>query len=391
MKIHAPKQLQRLPLMIAAFIVVNAGCSGAKDFDSDTSLEQNGVSDTFESAKADGVNGADGDSGSQSGDDMSQAVVQYRGLVINEVAAKGDPHDWFELYNGSNQTIALDGLFISDDFTSEPKKAQLQGTISAGGYLVMMLDGVAYAGIGLGKEESLALVAENGDLIDLVSWQDGDSPDGSSWGRTSDGAADFQIWTPPTPGAPNTGTTPNDDAVCGDGIVQIGEVCDGESLNDKTCEALGFQEGVLTCVSDCSGYDTRDCTERTARVVINEITSKNDDEIEIYNAGSAPADLSGWSIADIDYPAQPDHVYVIEEGTILNAGEYMIFVKDKEHTFGLGDEDRVTLFNDTGAVMDEVSWSVEDDASVSWCRWPNGEGAWGECSSATFGEANQKP
>ena len=29
------------------------------------------------------------------------------GLVINEIAAKGDPLDWFELYNASGAAITL--------------------------------------------------------------------------------------------------------------------------------------------------------------------------------------------------------------------------------------------------------------------------------------------
>ena len=36
-------------------------------------------------------------------------------LVINEVAAKGDPLDWFELYNGSDSNIALADFVVADD------------------------------------------------------------------------------------------------------------------------------------------------------------------------------------------------------------------------------------------------------------------------------------
>ena len=44
------------------------------------------------------------------------------GLVINEVAAKGDPLDWFELYNASDSHLALANFTLADDLT-DPKQA----------------------------------------------------------------------------------------------------------------------------------------------------------------------------------------------------------------------------------------------------------------------------
>ena len=43
-------------------------------------------------------------------------------LVINEVAAKGDPLDWFELYNFTDQVIALGNFFVADDLTDVSKR-----------------------------------------------------------------------------------------------------------------------------------------------------------------------------------------------------------------------------------------------------------------------------
>ena len=44
------------------------------------------------------------------------------GLVINEVAAKGDPLDWFELYNASDSHLALANFTVADDL-NDPKQA----------------------------------------------------------------------------------------------------------------------------------------------------------------------------------------------------------------------------------------------------------------------------
>jgi len=62
------------------------------------------------------------------------------GLVINELMADNkttikDPHepgtypDWIELYNGSDETIALNGLFLTDDL-NDPTKWQIPTAIS---------------------------------------------------------------------------------------------------------------------------------------------------------------------------------------------------------------------------------------------------------------------
>jgi hypothetical protein len=47
--------------------------------------------------------------------------------------------------------------------------------------------------------------------------------------------------------------------VCGDNQQQVGESCDGADLGGSTCEALGFDGGVLLCNDSCE-FDTLMCT-----------------------------------------------------------------------------------------------------------------------------------
>lgn len=49
-------------------------------------------------------------------------------------------------------------------------------------------------------------------------------------------------------------------AVCGDGIADGFEVCDGFDLAGTTCVTLGYTGGALSCAADCSDYDTTACT-----------------------------------------------------------------------------------------------------------------------------------
>ncbi|HQL56825.1 MAG TPA: hypothetical protein PLN07_04390 [Myxococcota bacterium] len=53
-----------------------------------------------------------------------------------------------------------------------------------------------------------------------------------------------------------------DDGVCGNGAIEGGEDCDGSELGSATCVTEGFTGGVLGCNSDCT-FDTSACTTGT--------------------------------------------------------------------------------------------------------------------------------
>lgn len=54
-------------------------------------------------------------------------------------------------------------------------------------------------------------------------------------------------------------------AKCGNGLIEEGEVCDGNRLNDRTCATeVGFGSiGTLACNSTCTGYITTGCSAST--------------------------------------------------------------------------------------------------------------------------------
>ncbi len=203
---------------------------------------------------------------------------------------------------------------------------------------------------------------------------------------------------------PDKTTTTDALAVCGNEVRDGDEPCDGPDLGDQTCaDVPGFVNGTLACADDCT-LDATACMADVAGAVVrfNEVTSEAiadgpyagaGDAIELYNAGMAVADLSGMQISDeADFPV--DKSYVFPAGTMLAPGEFRVLVKIDEVT-GMGDygfgisssnPETLRLGDASGMVLDSVDFAGPD-ASISWCRVPDGDGTWQLCAR-TFGESN---
>jgi len=135
--------------------------------------------------------------------DVSQVVDV--GLVINEIASKGEPFDWFELYNSAEDTIDLSLFSLADDLDDESKRVLFpEGTtIDPGQYLRVELDKNGWAGFALGKDEEIGVWDVSGTLVASIDWEDGASGEGESFARLPDIEGDFITVKEPTPGRPN--------------------------------------------------------------------------------------------------------------------------------------------------------------------------------------------
>ena len=144
----------------------------------------------------------EGESSAEASDD--EAATDTR-LVINEVAAQGDPLDWFELYNASDGPIDLANFVMADDLTDESKRTPFPAdmVIEAGAFLQIELDKDGWPGFALGRDEELGIWTVDGALVASVDWEEGQADEGTSWARLPDVTGDFQTVDTPTPGAPN--------------------------------------------------------------------------------------------------------------------------------------------------------------------------------------------
>ncbi|MBC8071357.1 MAG: lamin tail domain-containing protein, partial [Deltaproteobacteria bacterium] len=180
-----------------------------------------------------------------------------------------------------------------------------------------------------------------------------------------------------------------------------GEDCDGDDVGGLACAdvSANFGGGTLGCTDTC-GFDTSACelAGDAAVVVINELSSSGDDEIELFNAGARPADISGWILTDdLASPEDPyDGETDLEElafadGTTLGVGEYLVVIKGDApgHPFGLStDGDNVTLLDASAQVIDFVGYG-DMEAMASYCRMPDGPtGAWQAGCTPSFGATN---
>ncbi len=200
-------------------------------------------------------------------------------------------------------------------------------------------------------------------------------------------------------------TTPTGGAVCGDEQLNGDEVCDGAELGDKQCADLeGFVGGALACAADCRDLDVSGCEADplAARVVLNEVASKGvqtgpyadmGDAIELYNAGGGEADLTGWKLSD-DPTFPLEKTYVFPPGSTLKGGAYLVLVEIDAVTlvgqlpFGISssNEETLTLASASDMMADQLIVQGAD-ATVSYCRLPDGTGAWQTCDQS-FGGAN---
>lgn len=207
------------------------------------------------------------------------ALGVHTALRINEwLSAPVNGSDWFEIYNGGANAVALGGLYLSDSLAS-PSLTQFEipalSFIAGHGFARFVADGDPDAGrhhvnFNLdGQGEALRIFSAESGVIDAVSF--GGQPANVSSGCLPDGS---------------------------------GEIVD-------------FSEGGTPGGSNFRPHPA---------VVISEVLSHSDapleDAIEIYNRSAVGVDLSGWFLSD---SAENFRKFRLPAGTFLPAGGYRAF------------------------------------------------------------------
>ncbi|MBJ24676.1 MAG: hypothetical protein CMC91_00810 [Flavobacteriaceae bacterium] len=145
-----------------------------------------------------------------------------KGLIINEFLASndycctdesGDYDDWVELYNDSNESIDLGGMYFTDTPGDDnpyliPDTDPSESTISPGGYLILWCDDDQEQGVlHLSKKlkasgESIILIDKDGTtVIDSLTF--GSQTTDISMGRNTEDPDEWIFFETPTPGSVN--------------------------------------------------------------------------------------------------------------------------------------------------------------------------------------------
>ncbi|MFJ3671394.1 lamin tail domain-containing protein [Streptomyces sp. NPDC090106] len=116
-------------------------------------------------------------------------------------------------------------------------------------------------------------------------------------------------------------------------------------------------------------------------VRINEVTSSNNDTVELYNTGTTAVSISGWKMSDDSFSQQS----FSPSAASIPAGGFVTFNSPK----GLGDSDKLVIYASDGSVVDRVEWAANGAKPAMARCGGDGTGAWVTATSAaTFGAAN---
>lgn len=151
------------------------------------------------------------------------------------------------------------------------------------------------------------------------------SGDSGSSGVDSDGSS----------GETDSGTNP----VCGDGVAEGDEVCDGVDLGGRSCADNGFDAGQAACLEDCSGLDVSGCVfvcqaQEFGESVAWDLPGGATPGQTIMHATSGfSSDGRGnyvsWSLVDIDQDGSLDLVETSRsDDDGVGRGHWLVFVGD---------------------------------------------------------------
>lgn len=278
-------------------------------------------------------NGAFVDHEMTKGSENVMTVVEPKAdLVINEIESNGDNVDWVEIYNRGGNPVDLEGYFITDDGglsrLDKKETTPIQGStlLQAGEYFVFEEN--THFTFGLGKDDQVTLYNRNKEVVDEHAWQ-GHASEALS--RMPNGTGNF-VDIPSTKGAENKLSLP--------------------------------------------------------KIVINEIVTGGEatDWVEVINMDKNPVDISAWYMLDADEEKHAKDITPVAANTILQPGQIYVFDQNKDFTFGLGSDDKVSIYNDQGLLITEYAWTGKLQGPFA--RVPDGIGELQSVEKSTKNDFN---
>ncbi len=261
-------------------------------------------------------------------------------VVLNEFLP--DPlslytEEWIELYNPSDVSVDVSG-YVLDDITTGGTGAYTipaGTTIPANGFIVFYQSttGIALNNAG----DTVNFIQPDGTTV-LDSYSYSSSADDVSYGRETDGGANWITFDTPTPGESNT---------------PPGATADVVVLNEFLPDPLSLY---------------------------------TEEWIELYNPSDTAVDLSGYVLDDIT--SGGTGAYTIPAGTTVPAYGFIVFYQSTTGIALNNAGDTVNFLKPDGTtVLDSYSYSSSTD-DVSYGRETDGAANWITFNTPTPGESN---
>jgi hypothetical protein len=298
-------------------------------------------------------------------------------ILINEIAWAGTDasanDEWIELYNPGPGSILLDGWTLRS--TDGTPSISLLGNIPSGGYFLLERTNdqavsdipadLIYTGSLSNAGEELQLVDPGGHIVDTANTGGGTWPAGNSVQRATM-ERKGSLSDAPSAWGTNTGYHTN------------GYDANGNPLRGTPKQPNSVLFPTPTPTS------TPTLTPIPGEVRINELLphprydwngdskrNTGDEFIEIINLGPGTVNLKNWLLDDQAGSSKP---YRLPDLT-LHPGETWVFFKS-ETGVSLSDRgDAVHLSTPDGQVMDTYQFPQAREWNLSWCRLPDGWGA----------------
>jgi hypothetical protein len=145
--------------------------------------------------------------------------------------------------------------------------------------------------------------------------------------------------------------------VCGNGVLDGDEACDGTELDGQSCGSLGFDGGSLSCSLDCT-FDTSECTcvdgdgMQPVTVVRSECVAAGDPAFSlqdpnggtvtgynVYRSSDASIPPQSWDLVAVDVPdedpVEPDIQWTDTTGDVSPSGVWLYDVAPYTSTCGV--------------------------------------------------------
>ena len=266
--------------------------------------------------------------------------------------------EYIELYNPGDVTVDLGGWLLDDrEGGSQPYRLPAGTMLPAHDFLLFFRKDT---GIALNNDgDSVRLLSPDG-LIEADRMDYDHSAGDVPWSRTEDGGG---VWTesyPPSPGGPNLPPSATSTPT---------------PTTTITPTPTSSVTPTITPTPVAAGFITLNEFLPAPREVDfngDGIADAQDEYIEIFNPQSFPLALDGWSLDDGEGGSRP---WQLPEGTIIEAGGFLLFFRSDTGIALNNDGDSVRLLAPDGQIIDAASYD-EAQWDQPWSRTEDGAGAW---------------